>query len=379
MVGALDALFGRVLIGLSNFRTAHSFYLLPFLALAGLTIVGCYQKFGGKSGKGMTLVFDVNEGKEETIPLRLIPLAMGATWLTHLFGGSAGREGVAVQLGATLSHRFSRWISQEEGSNKLLVLGMAAGFAGLFQTPLAATLFAMEVLIIGRFYSQALFPTFVASFMASWTSHSLGLEKFTFPVSVSLTLTPELVLKLLLLGILFGLCGNFFAYALTYAKRWAAKLFPNPYWRIASLGVLLSILFLVLDAGRYSGLGTNLISASFSGGSILPYDWLLKLLLTVLTLAAGYQGGEVTPLFTIGACLGVAVSSLVGLPLVFVAALGYAAVFGSATSTFLGPMLIGCEVFGYANLPYFFIVCAIAFALHPQHSIYGAQKMVSNK
>ncbi len=377
LVGSLDALFGRVLIGLSDYRSDHVFYFLPFLALAGLVIVTCYQRFGGKSGKGMTLLFDVDAGREETIPLRLIPLVMGATWLTHLFGGSAGREGVAVQLGATLSHRFSRWISLENSSKILLVTGMAAGFAGLFQTPLAATLFAMEVLVIGRLDSKALYPAFLASLIASWTSHWLGLEKFVFPVHVSLSLTPSLVIKLIGLGLIFGLCGNLFAYALSYAKKWATKYLPNPYWRIAGLGVLLSVLFLLLDAGRYSGLGTNLITTSFSGGNILAYDWLLKLILTVLTLAAGYQGGEVTPLFAIGASLGVAVAGIFGLPIVFVAALGYAAVFGSATSTFLGPILIGCEVFGYANLPYFFIVCVIAFALHPQHSIYGAQKLLS--
>lgn len=297
------------------------------------------------------------------------------TWLTHLFGGSAGREGVAVQLGATVSHWFCKNFSTPNTSKVFLVTGMAAGFAGLFQTPLAAVLFAMEVLVVGNLQLTALYPAMIASLVAAWTSHALGLEKFMQPISAHLGLSPILVIKLVLLGVLFGLCGNVFAYALLWSKKKAATIFPNPYKRIVVMGIVLSIVFLLLDKGRYSGLGTNLITASFAGQSIYLYDWFFKLLLTVLTLSAGFQGGEVTSLFAIGASLGVLLAGLFGLPVSLVAALGYAAVFGSATSTFLGPILIGCEVFGFSNFPYFFIVCVVAFSLHRQHSIYGAQKI----
>ena len=364
VVGIIDAIFGRTLI-----------YLIPFLAFAGLVIVFLYQKYGGKSSKGMTLIFEVGHGVENHIPKRLIPLVIVTTWLTHLFGGSAGREGVAVQLGATVSHWFCKNFSIPNTSKVFLVTGMAAGFAGLFQTPLAAVLFAMEVLVVGNLQLTALYPAMIASLVAAWTSHALGLEKFMQPISAHLGLSPILVIKLVLLGVLFGLCGNVFAYALLWSKKKAATIFPNPYKRIVVMGIVLSIVFLLLDKGRYSGLGTNLITASFAGQSIYLYDWFFKLLLTVLTLSAGFQGGEVTPLFAIGASLGVLLAGLFGLPVGLVAALGYAAVFGSATSTFLGPILIGCEVFGFTNFPYFFIVCAVAFSLHRQHSIYGAQKI----
>lgn len=375
VVGIIDAIFGRTLIFLSDIRSMYPLYLIPFLAFAGLVIVFLYQKYGGKSSKGMTLIFEVGHGVENHIPKRLIPLVIVTTWLTHLFGGSAGREGVAVQLGATVSHWFCKNFSIPNTSKVFLVTGMAAGFAGLFQTPLAAVLFAMEVLVVGNLQLTALYPAMIASLVAAWTSHALGLEKFMQPISAHLGLSPILVIKLVLLGVLFGLCGNVFAYALLWSKKKAATIFPNPYKRIVVMGIVLSIVFLLLDKGRYSGLGTNLITASFAGQSIYLYDWFFKLLLTVLTLSAGFQGGEVTPLFAIGASLGVLLAGLFGLPVSLVAALGYAAVFGSATSTFLGPILIGCEVFGFTNFPYFFIVCAVAFSLHRQHSIYGAQKI----
>ena len=375
VIGTIDTIFGRTLIFLSEVRTLHSLYLIPFLAFAGLVIVFLYQKYGGKSSKGMTLIFEVGHGVENHIPKRLIPLVIVTTWLTHLFGGSAGREGVAVQLGATVSHWFCKKFSIPNTSKVFLVTGMAAGFAGLFQTPLAAVLVAIEVLVVGNLQLTALYPAMIASLVAAWTSHALGLEKFMQPISAHLGLSPILVIKLVLLGVLFGLCGNLFAYALSWSKKKAAIIFPNPYKRIVVMGIFLSIVFLLLDKGRYSGLGTNLIAASFAGQPVYVYDWLFKLLLTVLTLSAGFQGGEVTPLFAIGTSLGVLLASLFGLPVGLVAALGYAAVFGSATSTFLGPILIGCEVFGFTNFPYFFIVCAVAFSLHRQHSIYGAQKI----
>ncbi len=180
----------------------HSLYLIPFLAFAGLVIVFLYQKYGGKSSKGMTLIFEVGHGVENHIPKRLIPLVIVTTWLTHLFGGSAGREGVAVQLGATVSHWFCKNFSIPNTSKVFLVTGMAAGFAGLFQTPLAAVLFAMEVLVVGNLQLTALYPAMIASLVASWTSHALGLEKFVQPISVHLVLSPTLVIKLVLLGVL---------------------------------------------------------------------------------------------------------------------------------------------------------------------------------
>lgn len=375
IVGAIDAVFGRVLLAIGSFRDAHLALLVPFLALAGLAIVFCYKKWGKNTGRGMSLVFDVGHGREESISLRLVPLIMGGTWATHLFGGSAGREGVAVQIGATVSHWIGRKLPFKHPGNTFLLIGMAAGFAGLFRTPLAATVFALEVLVAGRLEYRALFPALIASLVASATSGALGLEKFEVALTATVALDATGIARLAILGVVFGIVGGAFAWCLAHAKTLAGRLAPNPYVRIGVIGATLSILLFALWQGRYCGLGTNLISAAFANGAtIYSWDWIAKFILTIVTLAAGYQGGEVTPLFSIGASLGVATSGLVGIDPLLCAALGYAATFGGATNMLLAPIFIGCEVFGFSYLPAFFIVCAVAYLFNMDKSIYTLQE-----
>ena len=374
IVGIIDTIFGRGLLLIGDIRKEYLYYFVPFLALAGLLIVFIYQKFAGKTGKGMGLIFEVGNGTEKEIPLRLIPIVTVATWITHLFGGSAGREGVAVQLGATLSHRFNKYFNFPDKSKVFLVTGMAAGFGGLFQTPIAALFFGLEVLALGNLQLYALLPAVVAAFTASWTSSFLGLEKFTHIVNTNLSITPMTFIKFAILGIIFGIAGNLFVYLQSFLKKFATEKIKNPYYRIFLIGIFLSIILLLLHKGRYTGLGTNLIENSFSGKQIFGYDWILKLLLTTLTLAAGFQGGEVTPLFSIGASLGVVIAIFFGLPIEFVAAAGYISVFGSATNTLLAPIFIGGEVFGFNNLPFFVIIVIFAYLVNRKISTYGLQK-----
>lgn len=375
IIGAIDAIFGRALLAIGSFRDAHLIFLLPFLALAGLAIAFCYKTWGKNTSRGMSLVFDVGHGREESISLRLVPLIMGGTWITHLFGGSAGREGVAVQIGATVSHWIGRKLPFKHPGNTFLLIGMAAGFAGLFRTPLAATVFALEVLVAGRLEYRALFPALIASLVASATSGALGLEKFEVALTAAVALDATGITRLAILGVVFGIVGGAFAWCLAHAKTLAGRLAPNPYVRIGVIGVALSILLFALWQGRYCGLGTNLISAAFANGAtIYSWDWIAKFILTIVTLAAGYQGGEVTPLFSIGASLGVAISGLVGIDPLLCAALGYAATFGGATNTLLAPIFIGCEVFGFSYLPAFFIVCAVAYLFNMDKSIYTLQE-----
>lgn len=379
IVGIIDTIFGRLLLEIGELRSDYLLFLLPFLAPCGLFITYLNRSYGGKSQKGMELLFEVGEGREKDIPKRLIPLTILSTWLTHLFGGSAGREGVAVQLGGTVAHALRRDSLGPHASRIYLVTGMAAGFGGLFQTPLAAIFFAMEVLVVGRIEWRALYPATIAAFVASWTSHTLGLEKFTQHLSDQISLSPLVFFQLLLLGVIFGLTGKLFAYLLGKFKQTFAHAFVNPYVRIGVVGLGLSVLLYIFGTGRYTGLGTNLISQSFEGADgkslITGADWILKLLFTVTTIAAGYKGGEVTPLFSIGASLGVWLAPIFGLPVYLVAALGYAAVFAGATSTTIGPILIGCEVFGFQYWPAFLLVCLVATRLFPALSIYGGQKV----
>lgn len=372
--GIIDTLFGKVLLAIGDIRNPYFFYLIPFLGIIGILILFLYQKWGKNAQKGMTLIFEVGQGSKEAVPKRLIPLIMVTTWLTHLFGGSAGREGVAVQIGATIASQFKSYLPQQKEPNPLILIGMAAGFAGLFQTPLAASFFAIEVLIVGHYSWSVFIPSLVAAYTASTTSHLLGLEKFQHPLTESISLSSVLIGQLLLLAIAFAAVGNLFALLLSLLKTKLAKIIPNPYWRIAIVGMGISLLMMFLHQGRYAGLGTNLIEASFDGQTIYLYDWLLKLLLTVLTLSVGFQGGEVTPLFAIGSCAGFFLASLLGLPLAFAAALGYIAVFGVATNTLLTPIFIGIEVFGWNYAPAYILVVGIAYFLNRQYSIYSTQK-----
>lgn len=372
--GVLDTIFGKGLLRVSHMRDAYPYLTIPFLGIAGLLITFLYRRLGGDSQKGMGLVFDVGHGHRQTIPKRLIPLVVLSTWLTHLFGGSAGREGVAVQLGATLATRFSHFKSVKQNTKELVVIGIAAGFAGLFQTPMAATFFALELLVVGIFSLDILFPAFTAAFLASQTSHFLGLEKFSHPLSTSLPLDAQIVGKLMLAGICFAVIGKLFSVALLYLKAKIGNLNQNPYLKIALGGLALSLVLLLFHQGRYSGLGTNLIEASFEGQTIYPYDWLLKLTLTIVTIALGFQGGEVTPLFAIGASFGVVCAPVLGLPVPLVAAVGYVSVFAGATNTLLGPLLIMGEVFGFQTLPYAFVALTMTSLFHRLPSIYQQQK-----
>lgn len=374
ITGALDTVFGRVLIFVSNLRNENINWFIPFLPLAGVIIVFVYRKIGKNTSKGMGLVFEAGLDKTDKIPLRLIPLAMASTWVTHLFGGSAGREGVAVQLGATVSHFVGRKVKIPGAKEVMLVAGMAAGFAGLFHTPLAAVFFAMEILSVGVLQYRAIIPAVTASYIASETSKLLGLHDEPIVLSGGVELNVLNMAKLVLVSIIFGLAGGLFAFLLQNGKVYFAKAISNPYIKILVFGAAAAVILVFVHDGRYSGVGTNLIKMNFNGDTVYWYDWVLKLLLTVICLSSGFQGGEVTPLFTIGSTLGTVLGRALHMPTTLISALGYAAVFGSATNTLIAPMMIGAEIFGYKYMPYFFAVCSIAYVFNFNRSIYPLQR-----
>lgn len=372
--GALAAVFGRGLLAIGAVRDAHPGRWLPFLPLAGAVIAWCYRRWGSRAGRGMGLVIDAAFDEGETIPRRLIPMIFLSTWATHLFGGSAGREGVAVQMGAALGRGAGRLLPMQNAKKLLLKAGMAAGFGGLFRTPFAAALFAVEVTAVGRLDLEALLPVLAASLAASWTSGVLGLEKFTVELTGLPVLDGPMALRLACLGLGFGLVGALFAIGLGRAKAFLGQRMHNPVARAALVGAVVAAASFACHWGRYSGLGTNLITAAFAGGAVYWYDWLAKLVFTVVTLAGGFQGGEVTPLFSIGASLGVWLAPLAGVPVPVAAAAGYCAVFGAASRTLLAPALIAGEVFGWEFLPFGLLCCAAARVCSGSATIYPAQR-----
>ena len=394
VIGALTACFGDISDRLSAIRDANPLYFIPALALGGAAIAFAYKKWGRWTERGMDQVFAVELNKETDFPLVAIPMAAVSTWITQLFGGSAGREGAAMQIGSALSYNISKKLPFENAAHIMLVTGMAAGFAGIFQAPMAATAFALEVLLVGHLELSALLPAAAAAFTACKVSSMLGFHKFSVDLNSILdasgfsasvftnegALDVNLLLKLALMGILFGVVGGGFAKLLGLSQDFFTKKFPNTIKRIAIMGAGLSVLLLVFFQGRYAGLGTNLLDMCFTGtaagiGNVAGYDWIIKFAVTILTLSAGFIGGVVTPLFAIGATFGVFVAGMFGVPLPLAAALGFAAVFASASNTLWAPILIAGEIFGFNCLPAFFIVCTVAYICNGGQSIYKQKKI----
>jgi len=372
-IGALCALFGTVLTKVTDLRVQHSLCLLPLLGAAGALIVWCYGRFGKDSAKGMALFFEARQDARADIPLRLAPMIMASTWLTHLFGGSAGREGAAVQIGGTLGHFVGKRLKIPEGKKILMMSGMAAGFGGLFRTPLAAVFFSLEVFRCGRLEFPALLPALVSAYTASFVSGRLGIEKAGLALKVNVSLDLVMAVKLVALGVLFSLIGVLFTLLLLKARSLLARLTSKAVLRALLSGTFIGLMSLVCWRGRYSGLGENLIGGAFAG-DFYPLDFLLKMLFTALSLAAGFTGGEFTPLFSIGATAGAAVAAVFGLPVELCAALGYIGVFTSATNTFFAPLFISAEIFGPRYLPFFAVVCAVAYICNGNRSIYPLQE-----
>ena len=386
LVGLVDAAFGLGLNACTAIRTKYFWYLIWFLPLGGVFIWFIYHQFGKSVANGMKMVFHVGLGKNTKLPIRMVPLAVIGTWTTHLFGGSAGREGVAVQIGAAVSNNVGRLVDKTidiENSRKMfLITGMAAGFSGLFCTPLAAIFFALEVLVAGKLEYHALIPATVASISAAFTSRALGLRKFHINILETLNYHPStynavFLLKLAAMGLCFGIVGSLFALILRYLRLKFAFRFSSPVKKVLIMGSVVAILMMIFHQGRYSGTGSNLVTLCFDGitDDIYAYDWILKMALTILTLSSGFIGGEVAPLFSIGSCLGYVLGPVFGFDPMFGAALGFASVFCSGSNTLLAAILVGVESFGYNMLPFFSVVCFVSFIFNFNNSIFTAQRV----
>ena len=378
-IGAMDALFGRVLLSVTAFRMAHVYSLLPFLGLVGVGIVWCYQKVGGTSGKGMTLLFEAGHGDTQDIPLRLIPLVMVSTWLTHLFGGSAGREGAALQIGGSLGCYIGQLFHLDEKDMRIATLcGMSAVFSALFGTPLTATIFALEVISVGVFYYSALVPCIVASLAALAISNAFGIAPthFTF----ALTAVPKLLLlRVAALAAVCSLMSILFCVTMHGTERLFAGRIQNPWLRIAAGGAIVVVLTLLVDTGDYNGAGMDVITRAIEGGQAAPDAFFWKLLFTAVTIGSGFKGGEVVPTFFIGATLGCVLGGLLGIPAGFAAALGLVCVFCGAVNCPIASIVLSIELFGAGQLVYFALACGIAYMLSGYFGLYSSQKILYSK
>ncbi len=379
IVGLIASGFAHAVRLANEFHHAHPLLILG-LPLSGLAIVWLYRRSGQGNNTGTNLVLTAIRS-EEPIPGPVTPLILLATILTHLFGGSSGREGAALQFGASVSDFLARKLHLNSNDRKTLLLtGMSAAFSALFGTPIAAVIFAMEVASVGVMYYSALVPCVFSAFLAQKIAllchvRILGIPYLVENVPAFYSLN---ALKILLPAVCFAFAGVLFCVLLHSCEHGFKKYFSNAYLRVAFGGTAVALLYFLLRTDAYLGLGEETILASFSSPAVWN-AFLLKILFTCLTLCAGFKGGEIVPSLFIGSTLGSFLSLLCALPTDLVAACGMVGVFCSVTNCPLASLFIAVELFGTAGLPYYCVVISICYLISGYHSLYRAQKIVYSK
>jgi H+/Cl- antiporter ClcA len=344
-----------------------------------------YHFYGKSANGGNNLLIDEIHQPGAGVPRRMAPLILIGTLVTHLFGGSAGREGTALQMGGSIAATFARLLKLEAAHVRILLMaGVAAGFGSIFGTPVAGAVFALEVLIVGRVQYDALIPCFFAAVLADWTCRAWGIGHTHYSVDVpaaASSLDFLLMGKVLLAAVAFGLASRLFS-TLSHRLGGAFKTYiPRPELRPVVGGLLVIGLFFLAGTGDYLGLGVLgngpdavTLPAIFRSTEIPASAWAWKLLFTVITLSAGFKGGEVTPLFFIGAALGNSLALALGAPVDLFAALGFVAIFAGATNTPLASTFLGMELFGAGNGLYLATACLVAYRCSGRQGIYTAQR-----
>ncbi|MBO0439343.1 chloride channel protein [Candidatus Enterococcus ikei] len=378
IMGALSAFFLKSLDTVTQIRLDNP-WLLFLLPVSGAIFAFLYRKYGGNAIRGNNLVIDQANGEQEAIPLRLIPLTLFGTITTHLFGGSVGREGTAVQMGGTVADAVGRLFRLDKIEREIVVIsGISAGFSSVFGTPLAGTIFGLEVLMLGRLRSDGLFPSFFAAFFANIVTESFGVTHTHYGMGHIPDWSLMLFIKIIIAGICFGLVGWLFSRSIVFLKKVYANWFKDVVLRNFVGGAIVVATMFILQTQRYLGLSLPLLKDAFNGESHW-FDFLGKLFFTVLSLGAGFQGGEVTPLFEIGATLGSSLAMIFHLSVPFLAGLGFIGVFSGATNTPIACFIMGIELFGSDAALFFFMICLISYMCSGNAGIYSAQKVEVEK
>lgn len=395
-VGSMVALFLAVLHWAINYRFEHP-WLLFLLPVGGVVIHFIYRTVGKSSEKGNNLVIDEIHQPGGGIPPAMAPIILLTTVMTHLFGGSAGREGTAVQIGGSIANLLGRWFKlSEEDMRLMLIGGVAAGFGAVFGTPLTGAIFALEVLCIGKVNYQGFVPAMVASLVGNLTVSFWGIHHTLYriipeievldPFSSRFHFNVLLLAKIIVASILFGLASRLFSY-LVHAIKEGFNRVVKQSWLIPLLGGLIIIILTFLNGKQdYLSLGVDsqyagavTLPSAFMHGGADSFSWLWKTVYTTITLGTGFKGGEVTPLFYIGATLGNTLSVWMDAPVSLFAALGFIAVFAGATNTPLACTLMGVELFGGEYVLFFGVACFTAYFCSGNSGIYSSQLLTLPK
>ncbi len=377
LVGIVGALFYWAIYAVTNYRQGHP-YVLFLLPVGGLMIIALYHLLHSLKNSGTNLVLKAIQSNEE-VPIKVSLLIIVSTLITHLCGGSAGREGAALQIGGSFGNHIAKKLNFDSRDTKILIMcGMSACFSALFGTPMAAAIFSMEVVSVGLMHYAALVPCVLASLIAYGVAGFFDIPPTAFSIGAVPGLGLVTGFKSIILAACLAAASILFCISLHKNEELFGKYFKNPYIKIFVSGLLLVAINFLLGTTDYMGAGSNVIARSFTQSEAW-YVFLLKLLLTSITLSGGFKGGEIVPSLFIGATLGSFLSSILGLPTALCAACGMIGVFCGVTNCPITSLLMAIEMFGTDAIHYCIMVIAISYLLSGYYSLYSSQKIVYSK